>query len=156
LHQAWTSCVRAASCRVVHLPLSARVFAYDIQKRRRRHDGARGFKGSHYGANEGKHELKVIDDKFQIINVPIDAEPGDLYHLQPLQQAGPQAPPRLYGEKEDEDAKQQVWTWSAGMTTTKLILTANGTVTYKPRRLTRHQHAQAHNSTPNSRRPNFM
>jgi hypothetical protein len=32
----------------------------------------------------------------------------------------------------------------------------NGTVTYKPRRLPRHQRAQAHNSTPNSRQKIFM
>jgi hypothetical protein len=32
----------------------------------------------------------------------------------------------------------------------------NGTVTYKPRRLPRHQRARAHNSTPNSRQKIFM
>jgi hypothetical protein len=32
----------------------------------------------------------------------------------------------------------------------------NGTVTYKPRRLPRHQRAQAHNSTPNSRQKIFL
>jgi hypothetical protein len=32
----------------------------------------------------------------------------------------------------------------------------NGTVTYKPRRLPRHQRAHEHNSTPNSRQKIFM
>jgi hypothetical protein len=32
----------------------------------------------------------------------------------------------------------------------------NGTVTYKPHRLPRHQRAQAHNSTPNSHQKIFM
>jgi hypothetical protein len=36
------------------------------------------------------------------------------------------------------------------------VTDCNGTVTYKPRRLPRHQRAQAHNSTPNSRQKIFM
>jgi hypothetical protein len=37
-----------------------------------------------------------------------------------------------------------------------IVLIVNGTVTYKPHPLTRHQRAQAHNSTPNSRRTSFI